>query len=192
MPRYGYARVSTTDQDLDGQVEALRRAGCEVIRSEKMSGTTRAGRAELDTLLAFLRAGDELVVVRIDRLARSIADLYAIVQDLEARGVALRATEQPVDTSTASGRAFLGMLGVFAEFETSIRRERQMEGIARAKARGVYRGRKPSVDPGEVRRLAKEGLRSGEIAQRLGISRSTVWRVLKNLSAGPIEGKVRP
>ena len=192
MPRYGYARVSTTDQDLDGQVEALRRAGCEVIRSEKMSGTTRAGRAELDTLLAFLRPSDELVVVRIDRLARSIADLYAIVQDLEARGVALRATEQPIDTSTASGRAFLGMLGVFAEFETSIRRERQMEGIARAKARGVYRGRKPSVDPGEVRRLAKEGLRSSEIAKRLGISRSTVWRVLKNLSAGPIEEKARP
>ena len=184
MPRYGYARVSTTDQDLDGQVEALRRAGCEVIRSEKMSGTTRAGRAELDTLLAFLRAGDELVVVRIDRLARSIADLYAIVQDLEAKGVALRATEQPIDTSTASGRAFLGMLGVFSEFETAIRRERQMEGIARAKARGVYRGRKPSADPSKVRQLAKEGLRSGEIAQRLNVSRSTVWRILK------INGKV--
>src|SRR5690349_23108590 len=102
---YGYARVSTTDQDLSVQIDALKAAGCQAIRSEKMSGTTRDGRAELDTLLEFIRAGDTLVVTRIDRLARSIADLQDIVRTLKAKGATLRATEQPIDTSTAAGKA---------------------------------------------------------------------------------------
>lgn len=110
-------------------------------------------------MLTFLQPGDELVVTRVDRLARSIGDLQDIVRELRAKGVALVATEQPIDTTTAAGKAFLDMLGVFAEFETNLRRERQMEGIAKAKARGVYKGRKPSVDPCEVRRLKEEGLR---------------------------------
>src|SRR5690606_22848981 len=104
-------------------------AGCEIVRSEKQSGTTTEKRRELAILLDFMRAGDELVVTRIDRLARSVADLQAIVASLRAKGVALKATEQPIDTSTAAGKAFLDMLGVFAEFETNLRRERQMEGI---------------------------------------------------------------
>ena len=178
MPRYGYARVSTTDQDLTVQREALKRAGCTVIREEKVSGTSRQGREELRTLLEFLRPGDELVVTRVDRLARSIGDLQDIVRELRAKEVALVATEQPIDTSTAAGKAFLDMLGVFAEFETNLRRERQMEGISKAKARGVYKGRKPSVDADRVRHLRKEGRRPTEIAAELGISRSTVWRVL--------------
>ncbi len=158
MSLYGYARVSTTDQDLGLQEAALRAAGCEVIRSEKVTGTTREGRAELATLLDFIRKGDTLVVTRVDRLARSIADLQDVVRTLKTKGAALRATEQPIDTSTAAGKAFLDMLGVFAEFETNLRRERQMEGIAAAKARGVYagKGRKPTVDVAEVRRLKSE------------------------------------
>ncbi len=180
MPRYGYARVSTTDQDLSIQREALERAGCAVIRDEKVSGTSRQGREELGTLMSFLREGDELVVTRVDRLARSIGDLQDIVRELRARNVALVATEQPIDTSTAAGKAFLDMLGVFAEFETNLRRERQMEGIAKAKARGVYKGRKPSVDAAKARRLKGEGLRPTEIAAALKVSRSTVWRVLKD------------
>ncbi len=120
---YGYARVSSTDQDLTIQEEALRAAGCDTIRSEKISGTSREGRKELDTLLEFLREGDTLVVTRIDRLARSIRDLQNLVHDLRARGVTLRATEQPIDTSNAAGKAFLDMLGVFAEFETTLRAE---------------------------------------------------------------------
>lgn len=179
MPRYGYARVSTIDQDLTLQREALTRAGCIVIREEKVSGTSRQGREELRVLMSFLREGDELVVTRVDQLARSIGDLQDIVRELRERHVALVATEQPIDTSTAAGKAFLDMLGVFAEFETNLRRERQMEGIATAKAAGVYKGRKPSVDAGEVRRLHAEGLRTGEIAARLKLSRSTVWRVLR-------------
>ena len=148
MAVYGYARVSSADQDYALQEQALRTAGCEVIRAEKASGTIRAGRAELELLLAFLRRGDTLVVTRVDRLARSIKDLQDIVYTLKARGVTLRATEQPIDTQSAAGKAFLDMLGVFAEFETNLRRERQREGIVAAKARGVYRGRKPLTSVG--------------------------------------------
>ena len=151
MTLYGYARVSTGDQDLSVQEAALQQAGCQVIRSEKKTGTQREGRTELDILLQFLRRGDTLVITRIDRLARSLKDLQDLVHELKSRGVTLKATEQPVDTSTAAGKAFFDMLGVFAEFETNLRRERQMEGIAAAKERGVYKGRKPKIDPHEVR-----------------------------------------
>ena len=179
MAIYGYARASTVEQDVTLQQETLRRAGCEVVRSEKSSGASRAGRSELAVLLQFLRRGDTLMVTRVDRLARSIKDLQDIVHELRAAGVSLKATEQPIDTSTAAGKAFLDMLGVFAEFETNLRRERQMEGIAQAKAKGVYRGRKPSIDPIEVRRLrVEEKLGATAIAQRLGIGRASVYRML--------------
>jgi DNA invertase Pin-like site-specific DNA recombinase len=179
MPLYGYARVSTLDQDLAIQEEALRAAGCQVIRAEKRSGGTREGRTELRLLLDFLHPGDTLVVTRIDRLARSVRDLQDIVQELKGKGIALKATEQPVDTGTAAGKAFLAMLGVFAEFETNLRRERQLEGIRAAKAKGVYKGRKPSIDRAEVRRLREvEGLGPSAIARRLGIGRASVYRVL--------------
>ena len=176
---YGYARVSTTDQDLSIQDAALRAAGCTTIRAEKVTGTTREGRSELALLLDFLRAGDTLVVTRIDRLARSIGDLASIVRELENRGVALRATEQPVDTGTAAGKAFLGMLGVFAEFETNLRKERQLEGIAKAKVAGVYKGRPASIDTAKVRELQGEGLGATAIAEKLGIGRASVYRLLK-------------
>lgn len=177
MAIYGYARVSTTEQDNTIQVEALKAAGCTVIREEKASGTSREGRQELDTLLAFLQPGDVLVVTRVDRLARSIRDLQNLVHELKAKGVSLRATEQPVDTSTAAGKAFLDMLGVFAEFETNLRRERQLEGVAKAKAEGVYKGGKRRVDRDEIIRLKAEGLGAVAIAKQMGISRQTVFRV---------------
>ncbi|AMN54595.1 integrase [Labrenzia sp. CP4] len=179
MAIYGYARVSTAEQDLTVQLEALKSAGCEVVREEKASGTTRAGRTELETLLAFLRPGDTLMVTRVDRLARSIADLQEIVGSLREKGASLKATEQPIDTSSAAGKAFLDMLGVFAEFETNLRRERQMEGIAKAKANGVYKGRKPSVDIEAVRTLRAAGFGASEIAKRLGIGRASVYRALE-------------
>ena len=179
MPLYGYARVSTLDQDLALQEEALRAAGCQVIRAEKRGGGDREGRTELRLLLDFLHPGDTLVVTRIDRLARSVRDLQDIVHELKGKGIALKATEQPVDTGTAAGKAFLAMLGVFAEFETNLRRERQLEGIRAAKAKGVYKGRKPSIDRAEVRRLREvEGLGPSAIARRLGIGRASVYRVL--------------
>lgn len=178
MALYGYARVSTSDQDCSIQEAALKAAGCEVVRTEKASGTSLKGRSELARMLEFVREGDCLVVTRIDRLARSVADLAVIVRGLEAKGASLRATEQPIDTGTAAGKAFLQMLGVFAEFETAIRRERQMEGIAKAKAAGVYKGRKPSVDSEAINRLRSEGLGPTEIAKALGIGRASVYRVI--------------
>lgn len=178
MALFGYARVSSDGQDLRIQESALRAAGCQAIRSEKKSAIGRTGRSELQVLLDFLREGDTLVVTRIDRLARSMKDLQDIVHELKGRGVALKATEQPIDTGTAAGKAFLDMLGVFAEFETNLRRERQAEGIAAAKARGVYKGGKPRIDPDKVRALAAEGMRPAHIARELGISRGTVYRFL--------------
>jgi DNA invertase Pin-like site-specific DNA recombinase len=181
MALYGYARVSTNDQDFTLQEQALRAAGCEVIRAEKVTGTSRTGRTELQVLLDFLRRGDTLVVTRIDRLARSIKDLQDIVCTLKEQGVTLKAIEQPIDTRSAAGKAFLDMLGVFAEFETHLRRERQIEGIAAAKSRGVYRGRKPSVDTAEILRLRLEDkLGATAIARRLGVGRATVYRALAN------------
>ena len=176
--KIGYARVSTTGQDLDVQLAALKAAGCDVIRAEKRSGTSTQGRDELRTLLDFIRVGDTLVVTRIDRLARSIGDLQDIVHGEKAKGAILRATEQPIDTSSAAAKAFLDMLGVFAEFETDLRRERQMEGISAAKARGVYKGRPPSIDAAKVATLKAEGLGATEIAKRLKVGRASVYRVL--------------
>jgi DNA invertase Pin-like site-specific DNA recombinase len=179
VPLYGYARVSSIDPDLRLQRAALKAAGCNVIRAEKASGGRRDGRTELQALLDFVQPGDTLIVTRIDRLARSMKDLKDIVHDLKTRGVALRATEQPIDTSTAAGKAFLDMLGVVAEFETNLRRERQLEGIAAAKARGVYSGRRPQIDPATVRELRDtEKLGPSAIAKRLGIGRASVYRLL--------------
>lgn len=174
----GYARVSTEDQDCSIQEEELRKGGADVVRSEKKSGTSTTGRTELQNVLDFIQEGDTLLVTRIDRLARSLMDLEGLVQTLTGKGAHLKATEQPIDTSTPAGRAFLQMLGVFAEFETAIRKERQMEGIAKAKERGVYKGRKPSVPVEEVKRLKAQGMGGSAIAKELGIARSSVYKAL--------------
>jgi DNA invertase Pin-like site-specific DNA recombinase len=179
MTVIGYARVSTTDQNLEIQQAALKAAGADVIRSEKQSGTTTAGRAELQTVLEFLRPGDTLLITRIDRLARSIGDLQDILRTIKAKGAELRATEQPIDTGTAAGKCFLDMLGVFGEFETNLRKERQLEGISKAKAAGVYKGRKPSVDVAAVRELKAQGVGPSAIAKRLGVGRASVYRALE-------------
>jgi DNA invertase Pin-like site-specific DNA recombinase len=179
MTVIGYARVSTTDQDLSIQEVALRAAGCEVIRAEKRSGTTTQGREELRTVLDFLRKGDVLMVTRIDRLARSIGDLQDIVRAIKAKGASLKATEQPIDTGTAAGKCFLDMLGVFAEFETNLRKERQLEGIAKAKAEGVYKGRPASIDVAQVREMKEQGMGATAIAKALSIHRASVYRLLE-------------
>lgn len=182
MTLIGYARVSTTDQDLTVQIDALKAAGCEIIRSEKVSGTSLTDRRELKRVIEFLRTGDTLVVTRTDRLARSVADLSDIVRELQRRGANLRATEQPIDTGSAAGKAFLGMLSVFAELETNIRRERQLEGIARAKAEGVYKGRRPTIDMDRIRALKADGVGATEIAKRLSGIKAVVdiWFCLRS------------
>ncbi|NIX75200.1 recombinase family protein [Microvirga terricola] len=178
MALYGYARVSTVDQDLSIQVQKLKEAGCSIIREEKVSGTSREGRKELETLLAFLRAGDTLLVTRVDRLARSVLDLQSIVKEIKDKGADLRAIDQPIETHSAAGKCFLDMLAVFSEFETNLRRERQLEGIAKAKAEGVYKGRKASIDVEAIKTLAADGVGPSEIARRLKIGRASVYRLL--------------
>jgi DNA invertase Pin-like site-specific DNA recombinase len=176
--KIGYARTSTVDQNLDAQIEALTAAGCGMVRQEQRSGATLEGRPELKTILDFIHPGETLVVTRIDRLARSIQDLQTIVARLKEKGAHLAdpATEQPVDTSTAAGKAFFDMLGVFAEFETNLRRERQAEGIAAAKRKGVYRGRTPKIDMASIQAKLIEGCSPTEISREMGVSRGTVYK----------------
>jgi DNA invertase Pin-like site-specific DNA recombinase len=174
----GYARVSTTDQDLSIQRAALEKAGCDIIRQDKASGTKRDGRNGLRDVLEFLREGDTLVVLRLDRLGRSLRDLSNIAHELEERGAALKVLDQNVDTSTSSGRAFFGMLAVFAQFETDVRKERQLAGIEAAKAKGVYKGRVNAVDPVRVQALKADGLNVTAIAKELGCSRPSVYAAL--------------
>ncbi len=178
----GYCRVSSSSQSLALQQDALRAAGCQKLFAEKESGTTTDQRKALADALEFIREGDTLIVCRIDRLARSVADLETIVAAIKAKGAFLKAVDQPIDTSNAAGIAFLQMLGVFAQFETAIRKDRQMEGIAKAKAEGRYKGRAPTVDVAAVRALKAEGVRPVDIATKLGIGRASVYRALEGVS----------
>ncbi len=178
MSVIGYARVSTTDRDLSTQEAILRAAGCDVIRVEKQSGAGTQGKIELRTVLDVIGEGDVLVVTRVQLLARSIRDLEEIVRTLEAKGASLRATDQPIDTGATGNKLFLDMLGVFAEFETNSRRERQLEGIAKAKAAGVYKGRPVSIDAEHVRKLKTDGMGPTQIARALKIGRASVYRAL--------------
>lgn len=181
MKIYGYARVSTTDQSTEIQEKALKAAGADMVRCESVSGTSLEGRSELNSLLDYLRDGDTLLITRIDRLARSMRDLQNIVHKLKENGVHLKATEQPIDTSTAAGKAFLDMLGVFAEFETNLRKERQAEGVAKAKTAGKYKGRKPTAKAKtkEVLALLAEGKTKQSIADELEIGIASVYRIQK-------------
>jgi len=184
----GYGRTSTVEQEagLEAQERDLRAAGCDKVFGERVSSVAK--RAQLEAALEFAREGDTLVVAKLDRLARSVADLLGIVARLEAKGVALRVLAiggQPLDTGTATGKLMLTMLGAVAEFERALMLERQREGIAKAKAEGRYKGRKPTARAkGEdVHRLHGQGLRPTEIAKQLGIGRASVYRVLEGTKA---------
>lgn len=179
MALIGYARVSTSDQDYDLQVAALKTAKCKKIFSEKKTGTSLKGRSKLEQCIDYLREGDTLVVTRIDRLARSLRDLQNLVHDLKTDGIEIKALEQPIDTGTAAGKAFLDMLGVFAEFETNLRKERQLEGIAKAKKEGKYKGRKPTArdKTPQVLELLKTDMTKEAIAEKLNIGIASVYRI---------------
>ncbi len=175
----GYARVSSAGQSLEVQLDALRQAGCEKIFSEKRSGTSTEGRGALAEAIDFVREGDTLIITRLDRLARSAGDLHNIVQQLTAKKVGFRCIQQGgMDTTTSTGKLVLNMLAAIAELETDIRRERQREGIEKAKAAGAYRGRKPSIDIARVKELYSAGLGPTQIALQLQIGRASVYRVL--------------
>ncbi len=175
----GYARVSTKDQDLSIQHDALREAGCERIFSEKKSGRSTGDRPALAEAIEFARAGDTLIVTRLDRLARSTQDLHNILGVLDQREVGFRCLAQSgVDTTTSTGKLTLAILGAVAAFEADLRAERQAEGIAKAKADGKYRGRSPSIDYAKVKKLHAQGNNPTEIAHLLGIGRTSVYRAL--------------
>lgn len=177
----GYARVSSVGQSLDIQIEQLVAAGCEKNFSEKRSGRTTAERSALADCLDFVRDGDVLVVTRLDRLARSVGDLFQILDRLQSKGVGFRCLQQPgVDTDSSTGRLMLGILGAVAAFEADIRKERQAEGIAKAKAAGVYKGRKPTVDVGRIKQLHANGERPSAIAKQVGVSRASVYRAIES------------
>ena len=179
MALIGYARVSSSGQSLEVQRDQLLAAGCIRIFEEKRSGLSQEGREQLSLALDYVRDGDTLIVCRLDRLARSITDLRQIIDRLTAKDVAFRALQQgDLDTNSSNGRLMLNMLGAFAEFEADLRRERQREGIDKAKAAGVYKGRKPSVPVDQVQSLKAEGASPSEIARRLGIGRASVYRSL--------------
>ena len=180
MKRYGYARVSSTDQDLTIQCEQLKAAGCDVILREKVSGKSREGRVELDKILSVIGKGDALVVCKYDRLGRNLFDLLTINQELAQKGADLISLAEKIDTSTPGGKMLFYVSGIFAEIERDRIRERQREGIERRKAEGGYRGRPPSFNASEIRRLAATGLPKSKIARQLGCHRSTVHRALED------------
>jgi DNA invertase Pin-like site-specific DNA recombinase len=174
----GYARVSTTDQDLTIQLERLASQGCERVFSEKRSGTT-ADRPELQNCLDFVREGDVLLVTRLDRFARSMVDLHSLIHRLTHKGVGFRCVDQAgVDTTTPHGKLMLGVLGSVAEFETGLRAERQREGIDKAKAAGAYKGGKTRIDADRVRTMLSEGMNPSVVARTLNISRQSVYRFM--------------
>lgn len=175
----GYARVSSIGQSLDLQIEALTKAGCQKIFAEKMSGRSTRDRAELANALDFVREGDTLMVTRLDRLARSVGDLHNIIEQLTAKGAEFQCLQQSdIVVSTSTGKLMLSILGAVAAFENDLRRERQMEGIAKAKSEGRYKGRPAKIDPDDVRKLHQNGLGASAIAKELKIGRASVYRVL--------------
>ena len=173
----GYCRVSSVGQSLEVQIDQLQAAGCEEVFQEKRSATSRHGRSELEAALRFVRKGDVLCITRLDRLARSMTDLAGIMDTLREKQVGFKVLQQALDTTTNEGRLMLHIIGAFAEFETAIRKERQAEGIAKAKAEGKYRGRKATIDPHEIEALRRDGLGASAIAKRLGIGRASVYRL---------------
>ena len=179
--KVGYARVSSVSQNLDSQLKSLNEYGCEKIFQEKVSGTSTQGRDKLKQCLDFVREGDEFVITRIDRCSRSILDLQLIVKQLKEKGVTISATEQPISNKDATGKCFMDMLGVFAEFETNLRSERQMEGVRIAKEQGKFKGRQSSIDRDQVLKLKSEGKGASAIAKEMNIDRTSVYRILKEV-----------
>jgi DNA invertase Pin-like site-specific DNA recombinase len=177
----GYARVSTDDQNLDLQRDALQQAGCERVFEDTASGA-KAERIGLVALMEILRAGDTVVIWRMDRLGRSLKDLIALVERLEAVGVGLRSLQEKIDTTSSGGRLVFHLFGALAEFERNLIRERTQAGLTAARARGRHGGRKKRLDPAKQKialRLYHERQHTvEEICRMMGVGRSTLYNYL--------------
>ncbi len=184
MALVGYGRVSSQGQSLDVQLEKLAKAGCTKVYREKRSGRQADNRPELQAALEYVREGDVLVVSRLDRIARSVIDLAKIADLLKRKGVSLHVLDQGLDTTTSEGKLMFNLLGAFAEFEADIRAERQADGIALAKLKGVKFGRKKALTGAQEERIrkmrAEEDFSIEQLAERFGISRSSVYRALQH------------
>ena len=178
MARIGYARVSTVDQDLDGQLAKLKAEGCGIVRSEKASGGSRDGRSELATVFEFLRPGDELVVTRLDRLGRDARDVLNLIHEAEQRGAFVTVLDPHVSTRGEMGHVVLTVLGMVAQMERRFIKERQREGIERARADGTYRGGRRCLDRERILSMHAAGERPTGIADALKCSRMQVYRIL--------------
>ena len=183
---FGYARVSTSDQDASLQIDALNAHGCDRVYTETISGSTKS-RPQLDQLLEHLRPGDTVVVWRLDRLGRSLRNLIDLVQHLDERGVGFRSLQETIDTTTPGGRLVFHVFGALAEFERDLIRERTKAGLEAARARGRKGGRPAGLSPTQVAaaRLMyeKRELTVAEIGATLGVSRTTVYRSLEREAA---------
>ncbi|MBB4216266.1 DNA invertase Pin-like site-specific DNA recombinase [Rhizobium sp. BK212] len=179
MTKIGYARVSTIDQDFEIQWQRLQSEGCVIVRAEKVSGASREGRTELATIIEFLREGDELVVTRLDRLGRDTRDVLNIVHECEQRGAFVTILDPHVSTRGEMGHVILTVLGMVAQMERRFIKERQREGIGKAKANGAYKGGKPRIDHMLIRKLHGEGAAISAIAKAASCSRMQVYRILK-------------
>lgn len=180
MKKLGYARVSTQDQKLDLQRQALQAAGCEVIFEDQASGT-RAKRPGLDQVLAELGPGVVLVVWRLDRLARSVSHLVEVLKLIEAKGAGFVSVMEAIDTTSAGGRFVFHMMAALAEFERALIVERTQAGLAAARARGAKLGRRKSLTPKQVahgRALLEGGETGHAVAATLGVSRATLYRAI--------------
>ncbi len=179
--RFGYARVSTKEQNLDRQLDQLTAAGVDKIFSDKISGA-KESRPELDKLLDVLREGDAVIVCSYDRLARNSKQLFNLAERFESNGIALISLKEGTDTSTPQGRFFFAMCAAMAQFERELIKERQAEGIAAAKARGRKFGR-PATDPEKIDKAIKlyrnGGLSVREICESTGVSRTPLYRAIK-------------
>lgn len=175
----GYARVSTRDQNPALQLEALHSAGCEKVFTEKASGAQR-DRPELQAALDYLRAGDALVVWKLDRLARSVRQLVETAELLQKRGIGLKVLTQAIDTTSPGGRLTFHLLAAIAEFERELTLERTQAGLAQARALGRRGGRKPAMGESEIRRakamLSDRSITVEEVARQMGVQPSTLYR----------------
>jgi len=185
MAKIGYARVSSTGQSLDVQLSKLNSYGCNdldgEIFQEKKSGSKAENRTQLKACLKHLRKGDSLVITKLDRLARSTYDLTQIANDLETRSIDLVVLDQAIDTSTPTGKLLFNMLGSIAEFENAIRKERQTDGIARAKEIGIKFGAKSKLTPEQIEELKQkrsEGVKIKDLMESFGLSKASIYRLL--------------
>ena len=182
MSKIGYARVSSTGQSLDVQLDKLKQ--CDKLFSEKKSATSTNGRTALKDCLNYLREGDQLIITRLDRLARSVLDLTQITHDLQQRNIDLVVIDQCIDTSTPTGKLMFNLLGAIAEFETELRKERQADGVSKALDKGVKFGARAKLTEQQVEQMKLDrdtGVTIKNLCGKYGISRASVYRLLANI-----------